>query len=62
VATLARADILDWVIAYPDGTRKGGYPTIAAFEYFERSGGKLTKRMREERAELLDAPPPLAGF
>ena len=46
-------DVEDWQILQPDGQIKGAYSLMALIQHFE-SRGKLTSRMREERARHLD--------
>ncbi len=48
------ADLEDWQVIYPDGRIRGAYSVLALFENFE-SRGKLSRRMRKQRAQFLDA-------
>ena len=47
----------DWQILYPDGRIKGAYSLLALFQHFE-SKGKLSRRMRKQRAQFMDAIAP----
>jgi MFS family permease len=47
----------DWQIVYPDGTIKGAYSLIALFQHFESTGRKLGRKMRLQKAQLIDAEP-----
>ena len=39
----------------PDGRIRGGYSLRALFEHVERAGIRLTRTMRKQRAQFLDA-------
>lgn len=49
-----REEVEDWQIMYPDGRIKGAYSLIALVQHLE-SKGKLTRRMKSQRAQLIDA-------
>jgi hypothetical protein len=40
---------------YPDGQIKGAYSLVALFQYPEKRGKKLTPKMREQKAKLINA-------
>ena len=39
----------------PDGTIRGMFSLIRAFDYLENKGRRLTKTMRAQKATLVDA-------
>lgn len=51
---VAVKDVEDWQIMHADGTIKGGYSIIALFKYHQSRGGKLSSRMKQQKALLLD--------
>lgn len=48
-------EAVDWQIMYPDGSIRGAYSLIALFAYVERQGKRLSRTMRKQKAQLLDA-------
>jgi uncharacterized protein YegJ (DUF2314 family) len=51
---VALADVEDWQVMYPDGRIKGCYSVLAVLANYE-SRGKLSRRMRRQRAQFIDA-------
>ena len=49
------SEVEDWQIMLPDGSLKGAYSLIGAFQYLENKGKSLTKTMRKQKALLVDA-------
>ncbi|MCL4692470.1 MAG: hypothetical protein KJ060_08160, partial [Candidatus Hydrogenedentes bacterium] len=45
----------DWQILHSDGRVSGSYSTIASFRYLERTGVRLNRTMRNQKARLIDA-------
>ena len=45
----------DWQILHPDGRISGAYSTIASFQYLERTGVRLNRTMRKQKARFIDA-------
>jgi uncharacterized protein YegJ (DUF2314 family) len=50
------SEVEDWQIMTPDGHIRGAYSLRALFEHLERKGVHLNRTMRQQRAQLLDAP------
>jgi uncharacterized protein YegJ (DUF2314 family) len=51
------SDVEDWQIMLPDGRIKGAYSLIALFQHHESKGKRLSRKMRKQRAQLIDAEP-----
>jgi len=43
----------DWQIMYPDGRIEGAYSLLALFAHWEKQGKRLTKTMRQQKAQLI---------
>jgi uncharacterized protein YegJ (DUF2314 family) len=52
---VAADDVEDWQIMYPDGRIKGAYSLIALFDHFQANGKPLSRRMQQQKAQLVDA-------
>lgn len=48
-----REEVEDWQIMHPDGRIRGAYSLRALFDHFEAKG-RLTRRMRAQRSQLID--------
>jgi hypothetical protein len=54
---VALNQVEDWQIMSPDRRIKGAYSLIALFEHLEAKGRKLSRKMRKQKAQLIDATP-----
>lgn len=54
---VAISEVEDWQIMLPDGRIQGAYSLIALFQHYESKGNRLSRKMRKQRAQLIDAEP-----